>query len=264
MIPDRFAAHLDRAEHALVGGWVCSGSPLIAEIMAGSGFDWVFIDAEHSPNSLESILGQLYAIGGMAVPVVRPPVNDRIVIKRYLDLGVQNLIIPMVDTAEEAGEAVAATRYPPEGVRGVGAALARSARWNRVPQYLDRAAETITVIVQIESAEGVRNAEAIARTEGVDGVFIGPADLAASMGLIGRQRHPDVVAAIDTTIDAARRAGKKVGINAFDRAVARSYVDDGRVDFVAVGADVGLLARAAENLAAEFHPSAVDAPRASY
>ncbi|RAX48686.1 2-dehydro-3-deoxyglucarate aldolase [Arthrobacter sp. AQ5-05] len=236
--------------------WVCSGSPLVAEICAGAGFDWIFIDAEHSPNGLESILGQLQSVRGYPViPVVRPPVNDTVMIKQYLDLGVQSLIIPMVNNAAEARAAVAACHYPPMGVRGVGSALARSARWNRVPDYLTRAGETLTLMLQIESAEAVANVKEIVETEGVDGIFIGPSDLAASMGVIGQQDHPDVVAAVERAIAVGRAAGKYVGVNAFAEASAHRYIELG-AHYVGVGADVALLARGTESLAAKFLPGA--------
>src|SRR5690606_27673660 len=138
---------LKDADHSLAGVWVCSASPLIAEICAGAGFDWLFIDAEHSPNDLQNVLAQLQAVRSYpVVPVVRPAVNDPVLIKQYLDLGVQSLIIPMVNDAQQAAAAVAACQYPPKGVRGVGSALARSARWNRIPEYLTRADETITIM----------------------------------------------------------------------------------------------------------------------
>lgn len=241
-----------RADHSLSGIWVCSGSPLVAEICAGAGFDWIFIDAEHSPNGLESILAQLQAVRGYPViPVVRPPVNDAVVIKQYLDLGVQSLIVPMVNNAAEARAAVAACHYPPAGVRGVGSALARSARWNRIPDYLVRASETLTLLVQIESAEAVANVGEIVATEGVDGIFIGPSDLAASMGMIGQQDHPDVLAAVETAMAAGKAAGKYVGVNAFAEGTAKHYIGRG-AHFVGVGADVALLARGTEALAAKF------------
>lgn len=243
---------LKDADHSLAGIWVCSASPLIAEICAGAGFDWLFIDGEHSPNDLQNVLAQLQAVRGYpVVPVVRPPVNEPVIIKQFLDLGVQSLIIPMVHTAEQAAAAVAACHYPPHGVRGVGSALARSARWNRIPDYLNRAGETITVMVQIESAEAVENVEAIVATEGVDGIFIGPSDLAATMGVIGQQNHPDVVSAVLRAIKAARDAGKYAGVNAFDQNSARRYIEAG-AHYVGVGADVALLARASESLAASF------------
>jgi 4-hydroxy-2-oxoheptanedioate aldolase len=225
------------------------------------------IDAEHSPNGLESILGQLQAVqSSSSTPVVRPPVNDPVVIKQYLDLGAQNLLIPMVHTAAEAAAAVSATRYPPHGIRGVGSALARSARWNRIPDYLNRASETITLIVQIESADAVRNAREIARTDGVDAVFVGPSDLAASMGHLGQQEHPDVVATVEETIRAVKAAGKPVGVNAFADTAARRYIDAG-VDFLLAGADVAILARGSEALAGQYlpqHEENSDAAPASY
>lgn len=250
-----FRDALAAADRPLAGIWVCSASPLVAEICAGAGFDWLFIDAEHSPNSPESVLAQLQAVRGYpVVPVVRPAVNDTVLIKQYLDIGAQTLIVPMVHTVADAEAAVAAVRYPPRGVRGVGSALARSARWNRMPGYLGRASETITLIVQIESAEAVGHAADIAAVDGVDGVFIGPSDLAASMGVIGQQDHPEVVAAVESTIAAVTAAGKFVGVNAFGEATARHYLDLG-VDFIGVGADVALLARGTEALAAKFVPA---------
>lgn len=247
-----FKDALKTADHSLAGIWVCSASPLVAEICAGAGFDWLFIDGEHSPNDLQSILAQLQAVRSYpVVPVVRPAVNDPVLIKQYLDLGVQSLIIPMVNDAQQAAAAVAACHYPPKGIRGVGSALARSARWNRIPDYLNRASDTITLIVQIEAGEAVSNVQDIVATEGVDGIFVGPSDLAASMGVIGQQNHPDVVDAVLRSIDAAKSAGKYAGVNAFDQKTARRYIEAG-ADFVGVGADVALLARATETLAAGF------------
>jgi 4-hydroxy-2-oxoheptanedioate aldolase len=249
-----FKDALSAAGRPLAGMWVCSGSPLVAEICAGAGLDWLLIDAEHSPNGLESVLAQLQAVRGYpATAVVRPPVNDTVLIKQYLDLGAQSLLIPMVNTADDAAAAVAAAHYPPLGVRGVGSALARSARWNRIPDYLARASETITVMVQIETMEAVANAAAIAGTVGVDAVFIGPSDLAASMGVLGQQEHPDVVAAVEHCITVAKAAGKAVGVNAFAEPTARRYMEAG-VDFILVGADVALLARGSEALAAKYIP----------
>ncbi|BCT76623.1 2,4-dihydroxyhept-2-ene-1,7-dioic acid aldolase [Sinomonas cyclohexanicum] len=240
---------------AQIGLWVCSGSPLVAEIMAGSGAQWLLIDAEHSPNSLESVLAQLHAVHGYDVlPMVRLPWNDTVLIKQYLDLGAQNLLIPMVNDAEQARAAVAAVRYPPHGVRGVGSALARAARWNRIPDYLARADETISLTVQIETGEAVGNVEEILAVDGVDGIFIGPSDLAASMGLLGQQEHPEVRAAVERCIDAAQKAGKPAGVNAFVEATARHYIEHG-ARFVLVGADVSILARSSEELASRFAPA---------
>lgn len=247
-----FRSALAASDRALAGMWVCSGSPVVAEVVAGSGLDWVLIDMEHSALSLETVLVQLQVIAAYPItPVVRVPANDAVTIKRVLDVGAQNIIVPMVSSAEEAQAAVAATRYPPGGVRGVGSALARSARWNRVDGYLAAAADHVSVTVQIETTAGVAAASEIAGVEGVDAVFVGPADLSASMGLLGQQSHPDVVAAVHTVFAAARAAGTPVGVNAFDPAVAEGYVAAG-ADFVAVGADVALLARGSEALADRF------------
>jgi len=221
--------------------------------MAGSGLDWVLIDMEHAPNGLESVLAQLYAISGypQVTPVVRVPVGEAVVIKQVLDLGAQNLLVPMVSTPAQALEVARAAQYPPDGIRGVGSALARSARWNRVDGYLAHAASHVSVVVQIETAEGVGNAAAIAATPGIDGVLVGPSDLAASLGLLGQQTHADVVDAVNQVFERVASVGKPVGVNAFDPAAARGYMADGAA-FVLVGADVALLARASEQLARDF------------
>ena len=247
-----FRAALAASERPLAGMWVCSGDATVTEVAAGSGLDWLLLDMEHSAASLETVLTLLQVSAAYPVtPVVRVPGNDPVVIKRVLDLGAQNLIVPMVSSADEAIAAVAATRYPPRGVRGVGSALARSARWNRVDDYLAEAGEHVSLTVQIETTTGVDNAAEIAAVEGVDAVFVGPSDLSASMGLLGQQSHPDVVAAVHAVFAACRDAGTPVGVNAFDPAVADAYLDAG-ADFVAVGADVALLARASEALTARF------------
>lgn len=247
-----FGAALAASDRPLAGMWLCTGNPVVAEIAAGSGLDWLLIDMEHSATSIEQVLVQLQVVGAYPItPVVRVPSNDAVTIKRVLDVGAQNLIVPMVSSADEARTAVAATRYPPAGVRGVGSALARSARWNRVDGYLADAADHVSLTVQIETTAGVDAAADIAGVEGVDAVFVGPSDLSASMGLLGQQTHPDVIAAVHRVFAAARDAGTPVGVNAFDPAVAEAYLDAG-ADFVAVGADVALLARASEALAARF------------
>jgi 4-hydroxy-2-oxoheptanedioate aldolase len=247
-----FRDALAGADRPLVGMWVCSGSPLVAELCAGAGLDWLLIDAEHSPNGLESVLAQLQGVHGYPVQVmVRPPVNDTVLIKQYLDLGVQNLLVPMVNSVEDAEAAVAATRYPPHGVRGVGSALARASRWNRIPDYLARAAETVSLTVQIESEAAVAAVEEILAVDGVDGIFLGPSDLAASMGVLGQQEHAEVRAAVEHCLAAAKAAGKPAGVNAFNPATARSYLAAG-AEFVLVGADVAILARGSEALAAEY------------
>lgn len=258
-----FREHLAGAGRPLVGMWVCSGSPLVAEICAGAGLDWLLIDMEHSPNGLESVLGQLQAVAPYPVTaVVRVPTCDTVVIKQVLDLGAQNLLVPMVSSAAEAQVAVEAVRYPPRGRRGVGSALARSARWSRVEGYLEHADEHVSLFVQVETVAGVEAAAEIAAVDGIDGVFVGPSDLAASMGLLGQQSHPDVVAAVHRTFEAVRGAGKPVGVNAFVADVARSYLTDGAA-FVLVGADVTLLARGSEALAATFIQGPPDPSRPS-
>jgi 4-hydroxy-2-oxoheptanedioate aldolase len=239
----------------LIGMWVASGGPYIAEICAGSGLDWLLIDAEHAPNDLRSVLAQLQAVAAYPVhPVVRPPVADPVLIKQLLDIGVRNLLVPMVESAEEAAAIVRATRYPPSGIRGVGSALARASRWNRMPGYLQSAEDGICVMVQAESARALDALEEIATVDGIDGVFIGPADLAASLGHLGRPEHPEVVNRIEKAIGTITTLGKAAGINAFAEPAARHYLGLGCA-FVLVGADVTLLARGSEELAARYHSS---------
>ena len=251
-LPDNFAKRVTDSDSAQVGLFISSGSETNAEIAASAGFDWLLIDAEHSPYGLETVTSLLRTVAAYpATPVVRIPVNDTVLIKQYLDLGAQNLMVPMVHNAEQAEKAVAAMHYPPRGVRGIGAALARSSRFNGVDDYLNKASETVSLTVQVESAEAVENAAEIAAVDGVDAIFIGPSDLAASMGLLGQQQHPDVLAAVDTTFKAVRDAGKLVGINAFNLEQAQAYIDAG-ASFVCVCADVQQLASATRALVEKF------------
>ncbi|SMQ63331.1 2,4-dihydroxyhept-2-enedioate aldolase [Plantibacter sp. VKM Ac-1784] len=260
-LPPTFGERLRTADRPLVGMWVVSGSPIAAEIAAGSGLDLLLIDGEHSANTLESIQLQLQVVAASPVcPLVRVPFGDAVVIKQVLDLGAQNLIVPMVSSAEQAAALVQAVRYPPQGVRGVGSALARSSRWNRVDDYLAQADDSVSLTVQIESAEAVEQAEEILAVDGVDAVFVGPADLSASLGLLGQQGHPTVVSAVERVLDAATAAGKPAGVNAFDPVMAEHYLDRG-ASFVLVGADVSLLARASEQLAERFIDGRSDATR---
>lgn len=251
-LPPTLAARIAASDRPQYGMWVCSGSAVNAEIAAGSGLDVVLIDAEHSPNGLESILAQLHAVSAYPVaPLVRPPAGDPVLIKQYLDIGVQNLLVPMVDSAEQAAEMVRAVRYPPHGIRGIGSSLARASRWNRVDDYLADASSTISLFVQIESAAAVVAVEQILAVEGVDGILMGPADLAGSMGALGQQDHPDVVEGVLRSIRAATAVGKPAGVNAFVPAMADRYVEAGAA-FVLVGADVSSLARASEALADRY------------
>lgn len=235
-----------------VGLWVALADAYVAELLATAGFDWLLIDAEHAPNDPRNVLPQLQALAAYPVhPIVRPVRGEEALIKQYLDLGAQTLLIPMVDTAEQAADIVASTRYPTRGVRGVGSAVARASRWNQVPNYLAHCEDEICVIVQVESEIGIQNLSAIAAVDGVDGVFFGPADLAASMGFLGKPMDALVQKAIRDGITVVRAAGKAAGSLIGDRKVARDYFSWG-AQFVAVGIDTTLLVRAAGELASEF------------
>jgi len=245
-----------------IGLWVGLADPYAIEAMAGAGFDWLLIDGEHAPNHLRTVLGQLQAVAPYPThAVVRPVIGDVPLIKQLLDVGTQTLLIPVVETAEQAATLVAATRYPPRGVRGVGSALARSSRWNQIDDYLHTADEQMCVLLQVETQKGVENLAAIAATEGVDGIFFGPADLSASMGLLGQPGHPEVQRAILDGIGVVRSAGKAPGVLAVDPKLARLYLDAGAL-FVAVGVDTSLLTRACRDLAAAFRAGAHTPPAA--
>jgi len=236
---------------AQIGLWSSLSSSYSVEVIAGAGFDWILLDCEHSPNDLESLLTQLQAAAPYAThPVVRVPWNDMVNIKRVLDIGAQSLLIPYVSTAEEAKAAVAHTRYPPAGVRGV-AGTTRATRFGRIKDYAKRAHEEICVLVQVETQAAVDNIEAICAVDGVDGVFVGPADLHASLGYTGEIANPKVKPMIDEAIKRIRKAGKAPGILTPNEADAKHWLGCGGL-FVAVGADVGILARGAEALAAKF------------
>jgi 4-hydroxy-2-oxoheptanedioate aldolase len=219
----------------------------LVELFAGCGFDWILIDTEHSPSELPDVISQLRALSGTDVsPVVRPAWSDMILVKRMLDAGAQSLLFPYVQSAEEAAAAVSYTRYPPHGVRGVSGA-SRAARYGLDTGYLARAGEDICVLVQIENAAGLRDLERIAAVDGVDGVFIGPSDLAASLGHLGNAQHPDVQAAIDDAFRRLRAVGKPTGYLTTNEAEAARRVKDG-VDFIAVATDTSIITRAASAL----------------
>ncbi|VFS52064.1 4-hydroxy-2-oxoheptanedioate aldolase [Budvicia aquatica] len=244
-----------------IGLWLGLCSPYSAELLAGAGFDWLLIDGEHAPNDLQTILGQLQAIAPYSSQtVVRPPWNDPVRVKQILDIGAQTILLPMVQSAEEARLAVQSTRYPPNGIRGVGSALARASRWNRITDYLDQADSEMCVLVQIETRLGLSNLAEILTVEGVDGVFIGPADLSADMGFPGQPNHPEVQQAIERAISQIIAANKAPGILMATQDMARHYLSLG-VLFVAVGVDTTLLCKAAEALAKQFYPLSAQTER---
>ena len=250
-----------RAGRPQIGLWLSMADPYAAEMLAGTGFDWLLIDGEHAPNDLRRTLATLQAIGSAKAdlgadaraphPIVRPVIGDVPLIKQYLEIGAQTLLVPIVDTAEQAERLVKAMRYPPRGIRGVGSSMARSSRWSTVDDYARSADDQMCLLVQAETVTAMENLEAIASVDGVDGVFFGPADLSASMGLLGQITHPRVKAAIEDGIRRVRAAGKAPGVLTVDPALARHYLDHGAL-FVAVGVDAALLSRAARDLASAF------------
>jgi 4-hydroxy-2-oxoheptanedioate aldolase len=234
-----------------IGIWHSLSSPIVVEVLADSGFDWIALDTEHAPNELPMVLAELQAMtGGTAHAVVRPAWNDPVIIKRLLDVGAQSLLIPYVETEEEARRAVMSVRYPPEGFRGF-AGQARASRYGRIKGYHAAANAEICLLVQVETKRGLENLDQIARVEGVDGVFVGPGDLSAALGYLGQPDHPEVVKMIDDMIVRIKDAGSAPGILSGDPELAQHYIERGCL-FAAVGNDVGLLARAADQLAAKF------------
>lgn len=241
-----------REGRAQIGLWQALASPIAAEICAGAGFDWLLFDGEHAPNDVPTLLSQLQAVTGYPVhAIARPPIGDATLIKQYLDIGFTTLLIPLVETPEQAAHLARAVRYPPEGIRGVANAIVRASLWSRTATYLDEADAQVCLLVQVETRRGLENLDAIARTEGVDGVFIGPADLSAALGYRGNPTHPDMQATIERAIGAIRRAGKAAGILMGDEALARRYLDVG-CTFVAVGTDIGLFVRGTSDLAERY------------
>ncbi|MGA7251578.1 MAG: HpcH/HpaI aldolase/citrate lyase family protein [Pseudolabrys sp.] len=234
-----------------IGLWSSLCSNIAAEIISDSGFDWILLDMEHSPNEIPDLVTQLQAVQrGTATPIIRPAWNDPVLAKRALDIGAQTLLFPYVQSVEEAKRAVASTRYPPQGIRGVSVA-ARASRYGRVPGYLTKANAEICVLVQVETRAALDQIDAIAAVDGIDGVFIGPSDLAASLGHLGNPQHADVQRAIENGVKRLKVVGKPAGILTGNEEEARRYIEWGYL-FVAVGADVGLLARNADALAKKF------------
>jgi 4-hydroxy-2-oxoheptanedioate aldolase len=250
-LPRNTFKHAIAAGKPQIGLWLSLSSSYSAEVCAGSGFDWLLLDTEHSPNEIDMVLGQLQAIAPYpSHPVVRVAWNDAVIVKRTLDVGAQTLLFPFVQSAAEAAAAVAATRYPPRGIRGV-AGTTRATRFGRVKDYAKRAHEETCVLVQVETQEAVDAIEAIAKVDGVDGIFIGPADYHASLGFPGETANPAVLPKIEDAVRRIRAAGKAPGILTADEKLAKRYLELGAL-FVAVGADIGLLARGSEALAAKF------------
>lgn len=243
------------ATHRPVGTWVMSASPLVAEAIGLAGFDWAVVDMEHSPLDLMSVVGVLQAIAGTPMlPVLRVPWNDTVIIKRVLDAGATTLLVPFVQNADEARRAVAATRYPPQGIRGM-AGMSRGSRFGTAPDYLRTANAGQCVIVQLETPQALAELEAIAAVDGVDALFIGPADLSAAMGLVGQLTHPAVMAALADGVKRCHALGKPVGIVGGTAEVVAQYRALG-FDFLAIASDLGLLMRAAQAASAALRAQA--------
>jgi len=248
---NRFLAET-KTGRTLYGCWLGLPDPNVAEIAAGAGFDWLLIDHEHAPFELGDVMAHLRAMAPYPVaPIVRPVNSDPALIKKFLEMGVQTFLIPMVDTAEQAAACVAAVYYPPLGVRGVGTSLARAAGWNQVPNYLHRANDEICLIVQAETTLAIDNLDEILATDGIHGVFIGPSDLAASMGHIGNASHPDVTAVIENAVDKIVSANKLAGILTLDPEMVRRCRHQG-AQFIGTGVDTLLLGNALRDQAKRF------------
>lgn len=230
-----------------MGCWLGLADPYIAEISAHAGFDWLLIDGEHAPNDLRSITAQMQVIAASSShPVVRPVTGADWMLKQLLDAGAQSLLVPMVESAEQAAELVRAVTYPPEGIRGVGSALARASNFAGIPDYLTTARNEICLLIQVENRKGLQALDDIVKVEGVDGVFLGPSDLAADMGHIGNPGHPDVQAAVLDAMATIVRSGKAGGILTLDRALQEKCLELGAT-FVATAIDVTLFASAMRN-----------------
>lgn len=251
MLPaNRFKRALQSGQQQ-IGLWNALPGSLVTELLATAKFDWLVIDTEHAVTDIPDTLPMMQALAPYRThPVVRPASNDPVLIKRILDLGAQTLIVPYVQSAAEAEQAVAAVRYAPRGVRGA-AGMTRASLYGTIPDYVRQAETELCLILQIETVSAIQQIAAIAAIDGVDGLFIGPADLAASMGLGGQPNHPDVVAMIETAIRAIVAAGKPAGILTTDESLARHYMQVGTT-FTAVGMDISLLAQAARGLSQRF------------
>jgi 2-dehydro-3-deoxyglucarate aldolase len=249
-LPNHFRRQLLEKQR-LIGCWASLASPISTEVLGYAGFDWLLIDGEHAPNDFQTFLTQLLALkDSPSAAVVRPQWNEPVLLKRLLDLGVYNFLMPFIESAEQAQAAVAATRYPPRGIRGIAVAQ-RSNRYGYCPDYFERIDDNIAVLVQIESRAGVEAVDAIARVDGVDALFIGPSDLSASLGHFGNPRHPDVQRAMQRVVEVARAHDKPVGILSGVEEDTQRYLEMG-MTCVAVGMDVVLLRNASRQLCERF------------
>lgn len=248
---NRFKAALKQGRHQL-GIWNTLGGNTVPEMLGGAGFDWVLIDCEHAPLETVEVLPALQAIAAYpeVSAIVRPASNDPVLFKRILDMGAQTLLVPFVETAEEAAAAVRAMRYGPSGIRGM-AGMTRATRYGRVENYFTTAQDQLCLIAQVETVRGLDNLEAIATVDGVDGVFIGPADLSASLGLPGQIDHPDVLAHIETAIARLQSIDTPAGVMALNPPSAKAFIAQGCL-FTAVGVDLVLLAEATRRLRDAF------------
>ena len=271
MLQTNHFKHALRAGQAQIGVWSTIPSPYISELIAGAGYDWMLLDTEHTPADVPQMLQQLQAVAAAqpapdALPtqaVVRPAWNDPVLIKRYLDIGAQTLLLPFVQNAQEAEAAVRAIRYAPHGIRGMGGST-RAANFGRTSDYVARAADELCLLVQVETGEALEQIEAIAAVDGIDGIFIGPADLSASLGYPGQTRHPVVNRAIDDALGRIRACGKAPGILMVDEARARECLALG-AQFVAVALDTLVLRDGLDAAARRFGAAApVTAARSSY
>lgn len=251
ILANPFKAALLRGE-TQIGLWLSSTTAYMAEIAATSGYDWLLIDGEHAPNTIQDLYHQLQAVAPYASqPVIRPVDDNRSLIKQVLDIGTRTLLIPMVESAEQAKAIVSATRYPPLGVRGVGAGVARAARWGRVENYMAQANDELCLLIQVETKTALDNLDEILDVEGIDGIFIGPADLSASLGYPDNAGHPQVQHVIEHSIKRIRAAGKAAGFLAVDPEMAKKCLAWG-ANFVAVGVDTMLYTEALDKRLAQF------------
>lgn len=256
--PNKFKQIFNTREQVLFGLWLGLTDPVAAEISAGAGFDWLLIDDEHAPFDVRAILAVLQTLKAYEVaPIVRPVNHDQGHLKKLLDIGVQNFLVPMVNTVDEVEQLAQSLMYPPRGVRGIGTSLARAAKWNRITDYITRANDEICLIIQAETITALDNLDAMLAHDAVDGVFIGPSDLGAAMGYPAQTNHPEVVAAVGNAISKISKAGKPAGVLAVTPELVETYKNFGAT-FIGVGTDTGLLSKATQSLAATYIKNASD------